>query len=42
LVNKATYDAFLAGKPVAELERMWAADLKKFRERRKGWLLYPE
>jgi uncharacterized protein YbbC (DUF1343 family) len=42
LVNKVTYEAFKAGKPVAELEKMWAGDLKKFRERRKACWLYPE
>src|SRR5262245_43485626 len=42
LVHRATYDAFKAGKPVADLEKMWAADLKKFRDRRKAYLLYPE
>jgi uncharacterized protein YbbC (DUF1343 family)/CubicO group peptidase (beta-lactamase class C family) len=41
LVNKATYDAFRAGKSVAELERAWAADVKRFRDRRKAYLLYP-
>ena len=34
LVHKASYDAFKAGKSVAEIERSWAADLKAFRARR--------
>ncbi|MBO0700283.1 MAG: DUF1343 domain-containing protein [Zavarzinella sp.] len=42
LVNKATYDAFRDGKSVSELEKLWRGDLKKFRERRKGCLLYTE
>jgi uncharacterized protein YbbC (DUF1343 family)/CubicO group peptidase (beta-lactamase class C family) len=42
LVHKATYDAFKSGKSVSELERAWASDLKKFRDRRKAFLLYAE
>jgi uncharacterized protein YbbC (DUF1343 family) len=42
LVHKATYEAFKAGTPVAELERSWAADVKAFRARRAPHLLYPE
>jgi uncharacterized protein YbbC (DUF1343 family) len=42
LVHKASYEAFKAGKSVAEIERGWARDLKSFRERRKTYLLYNE
>jgi uncharacterized protein YbbC (DUF1343 family)/CubicO group peptidase (beta-lactamase class C family) len=42
LVHKASFDAFKAGKSVAEIERGWAADLKTFRDRRKPFLLYNE
>ena len=42
LVHKATYDALLAGKPVAELEAGWRAGLDRFRDRRRAVLLYPE
>src|SRR5262249_42757615 len=42
LVHKASYDAFLAGKPVAEIEKAWAGDVKSFRARRSPHLLYPE
>ena len=42
LVHKASYDAFKAGKSVAEIERGWAADLKAFRARRAPHLLYSE
>jgi uncharacterized protein YbbC (DUF1343 family) len=42
LVHKATYEAFKAGKPVSDLMKPWAEDVKAFRERRKVFLLYPE
>jgi hypothetical protein len=42
LVHKATYEGLLAGKSPAELEKGWAADLHRFRERRGAFLLYPE
>ena len=42
LVHKATYEAFKAGKSVADLMKPWAADVRSFRERRKPFLLYPE
>jgi uncharacterized protein YbbC (DUF1343 family)/CubicO group peptidase (beta-lactamase class C family) len=42
LVHKATFEGLLAGKPPAELEKAWAADLHRFRERRAAVLLYPE
>jgi uncharacterized protein YbbC (DUF1343 family)/CubicO group peptidase (beta-lactamase class C family) len=42
LVHKATCAAFLAGANYADLEALWANDLKSFRERRKGFLLYGE
>jgi uncharacterized protein YbbC (DUF1343 family)/CubicO group peptidase (beta-lactamase class C family) len=41
-VHKASFDAFKAGKSVAEIERGWAMDLKTFRDRRKPFLLYNE
>lgn len=40
LVNKATFDAVDAGKPVAELMKAWEPGLAKFTERRKSCLLY--
>src|SRR5439155_24591096 len=40
LVHRASYDAFKAGKPVAEIEKGWAADVKAFRARRAPHLLY--
>jgi uncharacterized protein YbbC (DUF1343 family) len=42
MVHKASYEAFRAGKPVAEIERGWTADLKAFRARRSTYLLYQE
>jgi uncharacterized protein YbbC (DUF1343 family)/CubicO group peptidase (beta-lactamase class C family) len=42
LVNKATFEGVLAGKPVAELERAWAPGLEKYKSRRQEFLLYPE
>lgn len=42
LLHRASYDAFTAGKPVADIEKGWAKDLKAFRDRRKGFLMYPE
>lgn len=42
LIHKATFDGVLAGKPVAELEKAWQADLAKYRERRGKALLYEE
>jgi uncharacterized protein YbbC (DUF1343 family) len=42
LVNKATCDGLLAGKPVAELEKAWAPGLEAYRKRRAAILLYPE
>jgi len=42
LVNKATFEAVDAGKPVAELMKAWEFGMTKFAERRKTCLLYPE
>ncbi|HEX3150691.1 MAG TPA: exo-beta-N-acetylmuramidase NamZ domain-containing protein [Gemmataceae bacterium] len=42
LVHKASYDALIAGKTVAEIMKPWAADVRAFRERRRSFLLYPE
>ena len=40
LVNKATFDAVEAGKPVADIIKAWEPGLTKFAERRKACLLY--
>jgi len=40
LVHKSSFDAFKAGKSVAEVEKGWAADVKAFRARRALHLLY--
>jgi hypothetical protein len=42
LAHQATFDAVLAGKPAAELEKGWQPELERFKERRKAALLYPE
>ncbi len=42
LIHKATFEALKKGLAWTELEKAWQADLAKFRERRKGYLLYPE
>jgi hypothetical protein len=42
LVHKASYEAFKAGKSVAEIEKGWTADVKAFRGRRAPHLLYAE
>jgi uncharacterized protein YbbC (DUF1343 family) len=41
LQSPAAMDLLRAGKPVDEIERVWASDLAAFRERRKAVLLYP-
>lgn len=38
--NKATLIAIKENKPVAEIRKMWTADLEKFKERRAKYLLY--
>ena len=38
--NKATLKAIQADKPVAEIRKLWADDLDKFKERRAKYLLY--
>jgi uncharacterized protein YbbC (DUF1343 family) len=38
--NAATLKAVKAGKPVAEIRKLWADDLEKFKERRAKYLLY--
>jgi uncharacterized protein YbbC (DUF1343 family) len=38
--NKQTLQAIKEGKPVAELRKMWSADVDKFMERRAKYLLY--
>jgi uncharacterized protein YbbC (DUF1343 family) len=40
LESQAAMELLRAGKPPAEIERVWAADLAKFREHRKVALLY--
>jgi uncharacterized protein YbbC (DUF1343 family) len=40
LVNKVSFDAVEAGKPVAEVMKAWEPGLAKFAERRKACLLY--
>jgi uncharacterized protein YbbC (DUF1343 family)/CubicO group peptidase (beta-lactamase class C family) len=40
LVNKATFDAVEAGKPVADVMKAWEPGLASFAERRKKCLLY--
>jgi uncharacterized protein YbbC (DUF1343 family) len=42
LINKATYDGLLAGKPTAALEAGWQPGLDAFRKRRANVLLYAE
>ncbi len=42
LGHQATLEGIVAGKPFRELERAWQADLGKFVERRKSYLIYPE
>lgn len=42
LLNKTTFDAVEAGKPVSEVMKAWEPGLTKFAERRKGCLLYQE
>jgi uncharacterized protein YbbC (DUF1343 family)/CubicO group peptidase (beta-lactamase class C family) len=42
LIHKATFDGVLAGKSVAELEKVWQPDLAIYRERRAKLLLYED
>ncbi len=42
LIHKATFDAVLANKPLAEIEKSWQADLERYRARREKVLLYEE
>jgi uncharacterized protein YbbC (DUF1343 family) len=42
LVHKATFDALKAGRSAEQLQKAWAADRRRFRERRKAFLLYAE
>jgi uncharacterized protein YbbC (DUF1343 family)/CubicO group peptidase (beta-lactamase class C family) len=42
LGHQATLDALKKGTTVPELEKSWQADLARFRERRRPYLLYPE
>ena len=41
LQHRPTLDAIKAGKSLAEIRRLWLADLDKFKQRREGFLLYP-
>jgi uncharacterized protein YbbC (DUF1343 family) len=40
--NRAVVEALAANLPMAEIERLWQADLEAFRERRARHLLYPD
>ena len=40
LVHKPTLEALRAGKPLAEIKALWAADLAAFQARREKFLLY--
>jgi uncharacterized protein YbbC (DUF1343 family) len=40
--NRAVVDALARNLPMAEIERLWQADLEAFRERRVRHLLYPD
>jgi uncharacterized protein YbbC (DUF1343 family)/CubicO group peptidase (beta-lactamase class C family) len=42
LGNRATWEGVKRGASWRELERGWQADLERFRERRRAYLLYPE
>jgi uncharacterized protein YbbC (DUF1343 family) len=42
LVNRATFEGLKKGATWQELEKGWQADLARFKERRKQYLLYPE
>ncbi len=42
LINRTTFEGLKKGATWQELEKGWQADLTKFRERRKAYLLYPE
>jgi len=42
LLHRATFEALKKGATWQELEKGWQADLAKFQERRKLYLLYPE
>ena len=42
LASKATFEGVRDLKPLSELEKAWQPGLRKFRERRKAFLLYPE
>jgi uncharacterized protein YbbC (DUF1343 family)/CubicO group peptidase (beta-lactamase class C family) len=42
LAHKATWEGVKRGVPWQELARGWQADLERFRERRRPYLLYPE
>jgi uncharacterized protein YbbC (DUF1343 family) len=42
LGHKATFEGVVKGKPWPELEKAWQVDLRRFEDRRRGFLLYPE
>ncbi len=42
LVHKATWEALKRGAGWGEIEKLWETDLRKFREVRSKYLLYPE
>jgi uncharacterized protein YbbC (DUF1343 family) len=40
LGHSATLAAIGQDKPLAEIKKLWAADLEQFRQRREAYLLY--
>jgi len=40
LQHRATLDALQAGKSLAEIKTLWAADLEAFKQRRPKYLIY--
>jgi uncharacterized protein YbbC (DUF1343 family) len=42
LGHKATFDGVVNVKSVAELEKGWQAELRRFQERRRPYLIYPD
>jgi hypothetical protein len=40
--HQATFGALKKGATPVELEKLWQADLRRFRERAKTYWLYPE
>jgi uncharacterized protein YbbC (DUF1343 family) len=42
IANRAVTSAILRGRPLADIEALWKADLDAFRNRRKKYLLYAD